>query len=172
MVSFKKQKYLKAKLVRNFFYENRFNYIIFSHAGYLDSLEFDRISQYLIQQKVTLFKFPSQLNKRIFKDVDLLTLVSGPVWCFSCDNFSTVISFFNSMFVKKKIFPMYVLWDKKFYFYPYFQLNYEKHLVKFSQYRVDFFLLNYIRHNNKIVLTFYLLKIFFILNYLLKFKFK
>lgn len=119
MVS-RKYKYYNTKVFYNFFENQENKLYLFVHLNNISAFENHLINLYCQENKIESIYIKSSLIAKMTTNKILLSLFSGPtkVYCFS--NLATFLNFFATIYVKDKLLPLTVFWNKNFYAYKFF----------------------------------------------------
>lgn len=118
-MNLRQKKYIQIKNVYNFFKNN--NIFLFVHVNNMNIIENKLIKSYCNKNNVTNINLKINVIKKITTNNFFLNLFAGPTQVYSFNNFENFLNFFQNPLITRKIVPLTVFWDNKFFSYPIFK---------------------------------------------------
>lgn len=90
------------------FFQKKNNIFLLVHVNNMSNFESKIISSYCILNNIYGLNVKANLYKKFFKNIIFLDILSGPTKIFSFENFSSFLSFFKNISIKKIFIPLLI----------------------------------------------------------------
>ncbi len=122
-MSLKQKKFCIINNLSNDFTKFTKNICLFVHTSNLNTWENNQFKLYCDLKEIKANYIKMSLLKKLTKNTILLNLLKGPTRILFFKNFETFLDFFIYLPLKKKMYPLAILFNNNFYNYLHFYNN-------------------------------------------------
>lgn len=173
-MNLRQRNFFLIKNIYNFFLEDKTKIYLFVHVNNLNTIESNWINFFCKEKNIIDLNVKLSLYKKMIKNNSFMNIVSGPSKIFQFSDFDSFLTFFEFIYLKKKLIPLAVYWNSNFYSYKYFStylinnLKNNNNFIKELHLMKNTLLSKIVTPSAKLVTTFNYNNLFLILNLLLK----